>query len=98
MVVTYINRHEREEDIWQIATSLRSKITKIPNIKQLEITPYGATALAAIRASVNTLLSSPNYELLQEAGVQVEKAMNNTQGIISVSKTWDMDGVWIKTL
>jgi len=39
------------------------------------------------------MLSSPNYELLQEAGVEVEKAMNNTQGIISVSKTWDMDKV-----
>ncbi len=91
IVATYVNRHERQEDIWQIAKVLRLEISKIPNIKQLEITPYGATALASIRASVNTLLSSPNYELLQEVGVEVEKAMNNTQGIISVAKTWDSD-------
>lgn len=41
IVATYINRHEREEDIWQIAKVLRLEISKIPNIKQLEITPYG---------------------------------------------------------
>ncbi len=35
IVATYVNRHEREETIWQIATSLRSEIAKIPNIKQL---------------------------------------------------------------
>jgi hypothetical protein len=87
IVATYVNRHEREEDIWEIARYLRTQIAKIPNIKQLTITPYGATALASIRASVDTLLSSPNYELLQKAGVELEKAMNNTQGIISVSKT-----------
>ncbi|NEW61633.1 efflux RND transporter permease subunit [Sulfurovum sp. bin170] len=93
IVATYVNRHEREEDIWEIARYLRTEIAKIPNVKQLVITPYGATALASIRASVDTLLSSPDYEKLQEAGVEVEKAMNNTQGIISVSKTWDMDKV-----
>ncbi|HIP27020.1 MAG TPA: hypothetical protein EYG80_05140, partial [Flavobacteriaceae bacterium] len=46
------NRHEREEDIWQIASTLRLQISKIANVKQLTITPYGATALASIRASV----------------------------------------------
>jgi len=55
IVATYVNRHEREESIWDIARVLRSQIAKIPNVKQLEVTPYGATALASIRASVDTL-------------------------------------------
>jgi multidrug efflux pump subunit AcrB len=40
IVATYVNRHEREEDIWEIARYLRTQIAKIPNVKQLTITPY----------------------------------------------------------
>jgi len=29
IVATYVNRHEREEDIWQIASALRLQIAKI---------------------------------------------------------------------
>ena len=49
--------------------------------------------MASIRASVDTMLSSPDYRLLQDEGAKVEKAMSQTKGIVSVLKTWDMDKV-----
>ncbi len=49
--------------------------------------------MASIRASINTLLSSSNYESLQEAGAKVESAMQKTQGVVSVAKTWDINKV-----
>ena len=42
---------------------------------------------------VDTMLSSPDYKLLQKEGAKVEEAMNQTKGIVSVLKTWDMDKV-----
>jgi multidrug efflux pump subunit AcrB len=39
------------------------------------------------------MLSSPDYKLLQKEGAKVEEAMNQTKGIVSVLKTWDMDKV-----
>ena len=93
IVATYVDRYKRDEDIWQISSLLRHKISKIPNIKYLDIAPYGSTALASIRASVNAKLSSPNLNSLLEAGVGVESALQRTKGIISTATTWDMDKV-----
>ena len=93
IVATYVDRYKRKEDIWQIAKALREQIIKIPNIKYLDVTPYGATAMASIRATVDTKLSSPDIDLLQQAGKQVEEALSKTRGVVSTSTTWDMDKV-----
>ena len=91
IVATYINRHERSKDIWQISKELREQIAKIPNVKYLEISPYGATAMSSIRATVDTKLSASNLQDLLVASKQVQKALDNTKGVVSTSVTWDMD-------
>ncbi len=93
IVATYVDRYKREEDIWQIAAALRKNISKIDHVKYLDVTPYGATALASIRANVDAKLSSSDITQLQEAGKSVQKALENTKGVVSVSTTWDMDKV-----
>jgi multidrug efflux pump subunit AcrB len=93
IVATYVERYKRKEDIWQIAKALREKIATIPNVKYLAVTPYGATAMSSIRATVDTKLSSANIDLLQEAGERVEKALSKTKGVVSTSTTWDTDKV-----
>ena len=93
IVATYVDRYKRKEDIWQISKALREKIATIPNVKYLDVTPYGATALASIRATVDAKLSASNIELLQEAGAKVEKALSQTKGVVSTATTWDADKV-----
>ncbi len=93
IVATYVDRYKRTEDIWQISKALREAIIKIPNVKYLEVTPYGATALASIRASVDAKLSSSDINSLLDAGKDVQKALEHTKGVVSVSTTWDMDKV-----
>jgi len=93
VIATYVDRYQREADIWEISTALRHKIAKIPHVKYLDVAPYGSTALASIRASVDAKLSSSDLNALQEAGRDVEKALQKTQGVISTSTTWDMDKV-----
>ena len=78
IMATYVNRHEREETIWDISNYLRAEIAKIPHVKYLDVAPSGSTAMASIRASVDTMLSSPDYKLLQKEGAKVEEAMNQT--------------------
>ena len=91
IVATYVDRYKREEDIWQISAALRKEIAKIPHVKDLDVAPYGATALASIRASVDAKLSSEDLNVLQIAGHKVEEALQKTQGVVSTSTTWDMD-------
>lgn len=93
IVATYVDRYQRKEDIWQISAALRKEIAKIPHVKYLDVAPYGATALASIRASVDAKLSSADLNALPKAGYEVEKALQKTQGVISTSTTWDMDKV-----
>jgi multidrug efflux pump subunit AcrB len=91
IIATYVNRYEREKDVWQISKSLREKIAKIKNVKYLDIAPFGATALASIRANVDTKLSSSDLTLLLKSGEIVESALKKTQGVVSTFTTWDMD-------
>jgi len=93
IVATYVDRYKRKEDIWQIAQALREQIAKIPHVKYMDITPYGATALASIRANVDAKLSSSDIDQLQEVGAKVEAALAKTKGVVSTSTTWDMDKV-----
>ena len=93
IVATYVDRYKRKEDIWQISQALREQIAKIPNVKYMDITPYGATALASIRANVDAKLSSSDIDQLQEAGAKVEAALAKTRGVVSTSTTWDVDKV-----
>jgi multidrug efflux pump subunit AcrB len=93
IVATYVNRYEREKTIWDIADNLRNSIMKIPQIKQLEIAPFGATALSSIRANVDAQLSSDDLALLQTAAKGVQNALAHTQGVVSTAKTWEMDKI-----
>ncbi len=91
ITATYVNRYEREESIWQIERRLRKDLLSIENIKQVDVADYGATALPSIRANLDVMLSANNFDDLVAAGKLVEKAMYNTQGVVSVSRTWDID-------
>ncbi|NPA28126.1 MAG: efflux RND transporter permease subunit [Epsilonproteobacteria bacterium] len=93
VVATYVDRFHRQKDIWQISREIRQKIAKIKNVKYLVVAPYGSTALASIRASVDAKLSANTLEPLIKAAQEVEKALSKTRGVVSVSKTWDMDKV-----
>jgi multidrug efflux pump subunit AcrB len=93
IVATYVDRYKRQKDIWQIARELREKIGEIPYVKYLEVTPYGATALSSIRATVDTKLSADTLEPLLEAGEKVQHALKQTGGVVSTSTTWDRDKV-----
>ena len=93
IVATYVDRHHRKASIWDISRDLREKIAKIPDVKYLEVTPYGSTPLSSIRAAVDATLSSDTLDPLLDAGKKVQKALSNTQGVVSTATTWDKDKV-----
>jgi len=93
IVATYVDRFHRKEDIWQIAGKLRTEIASIPHVKYLDVTPYGAIAMASIKGNIDATLSSPDINKLQEAGDMVHKALNKTRGVVSVLSSWDVDKV-----
>ncbi len=91
ITATYVDRFHRQKSIWDIEHGLRDKLTNIKNIKSVDVVDFGATALASLRANIDVTLSSDNFEDLEQAGEMVEAAMYKTQGVVSVSKTWQSD-------
>jgi multidrug efflux pump subunit AcrB len=91
IVATYVDRYQREEDIWQIAGKLRREIASIAHVKYLDVTPYGAIAMASIKGNVDAKLSSADLSKLQEAGDMVHQALSKTRGVVSVLRSWDID-------
>ncbi len=91
MKVSYINRFDRDETIWEIAQQLREKLSSIAHVKRLEVTPAGGSPMKSIRGSVDVLLSSPDINRLEEAGKFIEAIMYQTAGLISVTRTWEED-------
>ncbi len=89
ITATYVDRYHRDETIWEIERKLREKLNKIKNIDTVDVFDYGATALASLRANLDVTLYSDELSNLQEAGNIVAKAMYETGGIVSVSKTWN---------
>jgi len=89
ITATYVDRYQRKESIWEIQHKLREELSQIKNIHALDVVDYGATALASIRANIDVTLSGPDFADLERAGVMIEKAMRKTQGVVSVSKTWE---------
>ncbi len=91
IIATYVDRYSRKKSIWDIAKELRKKINNINNIYSVDVVDFGATALSSIRANLDVTLSSDDLDKLQVAGKLVEDAMQETKGIVSVSKTWSKD-------
>ena len=89
ITATYVDRYHRKESVWEIEHKLRQELSQIKNIYSLDVVDYGATALASIRANIDVTLSGADFGALEKAGVMIEKAMKNTRGLVSVSKTWD---------
>ncbi len=91
ITAAYVNRFEREESIWDIERKIREKLQKIPNIKYFTVFDYGATALSSIRGNVDVMLSSEDIKSLQTSSEKLLKVLQNTQGLVNVAKTWDLD-------
>lgn len=89
ITATYVDRYQRKESVWEIERALRRELSQIKNINTVDVVDYGATALASIRANIDVTLSGPDLSELELAGEMVAKAMRNTQGVVSVSKTWE---------
>ncbi|BCO10408.1 multidrug ABC transporter [Desulfolithobacter dissulfuricans] len=91
VTATYVNRYERDESVWEIERRLRKQLAGIENVKRVDVSDYGATALSSIRANIDIMLSAPDFEDLVQAGDRVEKVLYRTRGVVSVGRTWDID-------
>ncbi len=96
LILTYVNRFERNETIWQIEHRLMEKIGSIEGVKQVSIIAQGSTPLSSIKATVDTVLLSDDYRELFPYGEKLFYLYHNIKGASSVMLSWVPDSLEVR--
>jgi len=91
MTINCTNRFERKKTIWQVEDEIRHQLSKLRNVKAIDVYDFGATPMSSIKAPVNVRLLAEDYHLLPKAGRQAAMAMAKVKGLTSVTTSWDRD-------
>ncbi|MCA1795590.1 MAG: efflux RND transporter permease subunit, partial [Desulfobacteraceae bacterium] len=91
MTINCVDRFQRDKDIWQIEGEIRSRLSRLRNVKSVDVFDFGATPMSSIKAPVNVRLLAEDYHLLPPAAQQAADALGKVKGITSISTSWDND-------
>ncbi len=91
VTINAVNRFDRNATLWELEDEIRDKLATIEGLKRNDVFDFGATALSSIKATVDTRISSPQVEGLNEHAKVVAEAMKTIKGLTSVSTSWDKD-------
>ncbi|NPB04845.1 MAG: efflux RND transporter permease subunit [Aquificae bacterium] len=96
LVLTYANRFERNETIWQIEHRLMRKIGSIEGVKQISLVAQGSTPLSSIKATVDAVLLSDDYRELFPYGEKLYYLYLDIKGASSVMLSWVPDSLEVR--
>ncbi|HHH37423.1 MAG TPA: efflux RND transporter permease subunit, partial [Epsilonproteobacteria bacterium] len=91
ITINAVNRFERKQTLWQLEDEIRDRLSKIEGLKRNDVFDFGATALASIKATVDTRIYSSQADGLSGHSKEIAKAMETVKGLTSVSTSWDKD-------
>ena len=91
ITINYIDRFQRDETVWELEDVLREEIQKLPGVKYVDVTEFGATPLSSIAATVDVQISGNDFETLNKVGQDVAGELAKRPGFTSVSRSWAMD-------
>ena len=87
----FVDRFHREKTIWQMEDEIRSKMAKIPGLRNMDVFDFGVTPLSSIAAPVDVMISGPDPKVLDTIGKEVEKRLWNVRGLKTISRSWYLD-------
>ena len=91
VTINSVNRFERKQTLWELEDEIRDRLSHIEGLKRNDVFDFGATALSSIKATVDTRISSPQIDGLEEHAKVVAEAMKTVKGLTSVSTSWKKD-------
>ena len=93
LVLTYVNRFERNETIWQIEHRLMKKLGSIEGVKQISLVAQGSTPLSSIRGTVDTVIMGDQYDKLFPYAEKLYYLYHKIKGASSVTLSWTPDNL-----
>jgi len=93
LVLTYVNRFERNETIWDIEHRLMKKLGSIEGVKQVSLVAQGSTPLSSIKGTVDTVLMGDEYDKLFPYAEKLYYLYHKIKGASSVMLSWTPDNL-----
>jgi len=93
LVLTYVNRFERNETIWEIEHRLMKRLGSIEGVKQVSLVAQGSTPLSSIRGTVDTVIMGDEYDKLFPYAEELYYLYHNIKGASSVMLSWTPDNL-----
>jgi len=93
MVLTYVNRFERNETIWDIEHRLMKKLGAIEGVKQVSLVAQGSTPLSSIKGTVDTVVMGDEYDKLFPYAEKLYYLYHRIKGASSVMLSWTPDNL-----
>ena len=84
-------RNKRNVTIWDVNANWRKSIAKVPGIRDLMVTEYGATPMSTTKAPLDIIISGPNPKLLGNLADEVISRIKNIRGLIDIRRSWYVD-------
>ncbi len=91
ITVRMVPRNRRKITIWDVDAGWRAKFQKIPGIKDLMVTEYGATPLSTTKAPLDVIISGPDSRVLDKLADQVVKRLGKVKGLVDIRRSWYFD-------
>jgi multidrug efflux pump subunit AcrB len=91
ITVIVTDRFHRKQNTWQIESAFREEFLRIPGLKSVDVYNYGATPVSSIRATVDVMVTGPDWQVLSALGEDVRKRIEGVGGLKSVSLSWTAD-------
>jgi len=86
-----IPRNLRKITIWEVDKKWREEITKIPGIRDLMVSEYGATPMSTTKAPLDVIISGPDSGVLSSLADKVIGKLKTVPGLIDIRRSWYVD-------
>jgi multidrug efflux pump subunit AcrB len=91
VTVNLVDRFHRDETISQINRDIQRRVRAIPGVINANAVVYGATPLSSIRATVDLMVSGPDWEVLDRIAGDLEQRLQKVGGLTGFERNWHGD-------
>ncbi len=93
LTIHLVDRKHRPETIWQIEDKWRAALRKIPGVRTLRVSEYGATPLSTTKAPLDIIISGPDPQVLSSLADQCLLKLKGMPGLVDVRRSWYRDKI-----
>ncbi len=88
ITLNIVDRFHRDRTIFDINHAIQQRLQHIPGLISANVSPFGATPLSSLRATVDVMIQGPDPIVLGHLADQVMQRLESVHGLTGMERTW----------